>query len=250
MHTQTFEASTAPTAPTAASPPAWLASIDQLLRDPAALFARIRRGERLPELARTLVLTVLLGAGAFGAAVGAYRGGVQILFAAIKLPVVILLCAALAAPALTCFNAALGRRASLAGDLAVLLAALAQGGLTLAALAPILLLATTARTSYHDTVLLLVGCCAVAGLVSLILLARGLAASEPARRAPVVLGLVGVLLMVGSQMAWTFRPYVVRPRTPEPPFLRSLEGSLYESVGQSWESSQGHFRDSYQESRE
>jgi hypothetical protein len=225
-----------------AAPPRALAAVDRLLRDPASVLERIRRGDGLAELARTLILTVLVACGAFGAAVGAYRGGVQVLYAAVKLPLVALLCAALAAPALTALNAALGRRAHLVGDLALLLAALAMGSLALAAEAPLLLLAATLHFGYHATVLLVFGCCAVAGAAALALFARGLAAAEPGRRVPVIFGVLAVLLMVGSQLAWTFRPYVVRPRTAAPPFMRPLEGSLIESVLQSWNSANGHYR--------
>ena len=35
----------------------------------------------------------------------------------------------------------------------------------------------------------------------------------------------GVFCMVGSQMAWTLRPYLVRPRTVSAPFVRGVEGT-------------------------
>jgi hypothetical protein len=38
------------------------------------------------------------------------------------------------------------------------------------------------------------------------------------------------MALVGSQMAWTFRPYVVRPRTEDVPMIRALEGSFIDSV--------------------
>ena len=59
---------------------------------------------------RTMVATIAITMAIVGAALGSYRGGVQIAYAAIKLPLVLLGTAALSAPALTAIGAALGRR--------------------------------------------------------------------------------------------------------------------------------------------
>ena len=58
----------------------------------------------------------------------------------------------------------------------------------------------------------------------------------------VAMGVGLVFAGVGSQMSWTLRPFLVRPRTVQAPFLRDLEGSFLDSVGRSLDSAQGRFR--------
>jgi methyl-accepting chemotaxis protein len=103
------------------------------------MLARIRAGEDLAALARPLIVTIALGGAVFGAALGAYRGGLQVLYAAIKLPLATLLTAAICAPTLTALNAALGRAACIRRDFALVLAVLARGALVVAAEAPVVL---------------------------------------------------------------------------------------------------------------
>lgn len=218
------------------------AIIDELLRDRAAILARIRSGAGLADLVRTMLLTIAVAAAIFGAALGSYRGGVQIAYAAIKLPLVLLLTAALCAPCLSAFNAALDRPFGLRRDVALVLTALAFGSLLLVAQAPLLLLFAMLGAGYHTSILLTCACAALAGLASLILLGRGVRARSPRHANTASLALLLVFAVVGAQMAWTLRPYLVRPRTPEVPFVRSIEGSFLESVLTSMDSARGHYR--------
>jgi hypothetical protein len=235
----------APAAPAAPAPaPAGaLGTIDTLLRDRAATLARIERGESLADLVRTMLITIAVSCAIFGAAVGMYRGGVQILYAAIKFPLVMLLTAAITAPCLTAFNAALDRPHALRRDVALVMLALGFGSLLLVAQAPILVLAALMDCAYHKFILLTFGCAAVAGLGSLIVLGRGVRGQSGRHAQITALALVGVLAVVGAQVAWTMRPYVVRPRTTEIPFVRQIEGSLIEAVMGSSRSARGIYEE-------
>lgn len=224
--------------------PDLLPSIDQLLRDAPGVLQRIREGRGLATLARAMIVTVALGAGIFGASMGAYRGGLQILYAGVKLPLVLLLTTAICAPALTALNAALGREACLRRDLSLVLSALARTSLVMAAQAPIVLLAVRLGVSYHSLILLVVACCAVAGALGLALFLRGLHLSDRRSLAAVAVALLAVFGSVGTQMSWTLRPFVLRPRTQETPFVRSLEGSFFDAVATSSRSARGvYWRD-------
>lgn len=240
-HTAQPEQGTTTLDPAPASPATstGLGIIDQLLRDRSAILARIQREVELTDLARTMILTIFVASAVFGAAVGMYRGGIQIAYAAIKFPLLMLGTAAISAPALSAFNSALDRPVSLRRDLALFLSALALGSLVLVAQAPLLLLASSLEFSYHSIILLTFACSGVAGLGSLIMVSRGVRAASPERTKSAVLGLLMVVCMVGAQMAWTFRPYVVRPRSPEVPFVRQIEGNLIESVMSSLDSARG-----------
>lgn len=223
----------------ASAPPEPLGSVDELLRAPRAVLDRIEQSRELLALARAMVLTIVLGAGLFGATMGAFRGGAQILYAAVKLPLCLLLTTAICAPALSAFNAGLGRRADLRRDLAVVLCALARTSLAMAAQAPLVLLAVRLGISYHSLVLLTVGCCLLAGGVGLSLLAAGLRAADGRAVGWAILALLGVFGLVGTQVSWTLRPFMVRPRTPEAPFVRSVEGSFLDAVSRSLLSARG-----------
>ena len=216
-----------------------LSLVDQLLRDRRGVLARIEAGVGLAELMRVFVLTIVVGAALTGAAMGSFRGGVQIVYAAAKLPVALLMTAALCAPALTALGRAVGRPATLAKDLALVVTALATGAMVMVALVPVLLVARAVDLSYHGSILLTVTCGGFGGLAAVAVLAAGLHRAS-SREAGVVLTLFAVLfLVVGAQVAWTLRPWLVRPRTPDVPFVRAVEGSLYDAVLGSVRSARG-----------
>lgn len=227
------------------APAGALGTIDTLLRDRAATLARIARGESLADLVRTMLVTIAVSCAIFGAAVGMYRGGVQILYAAIKFPLVMLLTAAITAPCLTAFNAALDRPYALRRDVALVMLALGFGSLLLVAQAPILMLGALLDVEYHKFTLLTFGCAALAGLGSLVVLGRGVRGQSGRNARFTALALVGVLAVVGAQVAWTMRPYVVRPRTTEIPFIRHIEGNLLEAVMGSSRSARGIYSDDW-----
>ncbi len=216
-----------------------LSLVDQLLRDRAGVMARIEAGVGLASLMRTFLATIVVGAALTGAAMGSFRGGEQIAFAAIKLPLALLGTASLCAPALTAVGRALGRPASLARDLALVMMALAVGALVLVAMVPVLLVARAVDTSYHGSILLTVGVGAIGGLAAVAVLAVGLRRAST-RDAGALLALFALLFaVVGAQGAWTLRPWLVRPRTPDVPFIRAVEGSLYDAVLGSARSARG-----------
>jgi hypothetical protein len=215
-----------------------VAVADALLKAPALLLEQGAAGEGLSRLARTLLITIAAGAAAFGAAIGLYRGGWQTLFAAVKLPTVVLLTAIVAASALMGVGAALGRAGKPAAQLVLVLVALARGCLVLAATSPVVLVAVCLHLDYHRTVLLTVGCCAVAGVTGLRPLVRALMA-ERRGRFSLMAALLIVVGVAGTHLTWVFRPYLVRPRETAVPFLRSLDGSFWDSVSDSTDSARG-----------
>ncbi len=220
-------------------PPLAIAAVDLLLRDRRRLLGHLLAGDDQVATARVFVLTITAGCAAFGASLGLYRGGAQVLYAALKLPLVVLLTAAICTPALVALRRVVTGRSAPRRDLILVLASLALGSLLLAALAPLLLLASSWEVAYHDLVLWAVACCSVAGLAGLLLLWRGLGDLSLGRR--LVVGTVSLALvtLVGAQLTWTLRPWLVRPRSIEVPFVRQLEGSFADAVLTSVDSAQG-----------
>ncbi len=210
-----------------------------LLSRPEHLMHQIKDGRDLGSLVRIALLTILLGAAIFGATVGAYRGGVQILYAALKLPLVLLLTTAACAPALTAVANGLGRRSDVRRDIALVLSSLARTSLTFAALTPLLLLAIRRDSEYHDLVLLLVATSSVAGAVGIWFFLRGLRVLDATATWTTALVVSCVFMLVGVQMSWTLRPYLVRPRDTDVVLVRSIEGSFLEAVQTAAQSAAG-----------
>jgi hypothetical protein len=219
-----------------------LSLVDELLRDRALFLRRIEEEADPARLARALLAAIAVGAAVFGATLGSYRGGIQILFAAIKLPAVVLFTAAICTPGLNALARVLCGAASFRRELTLLLGALALGCLLLAALSPVVFLAGRLDASYHQVTMIAVACCGIAGIPALLLLLRGLPRGVGHKRTAVFGVLLALLALVGTQMSWTLRPFLLRPRTVGVPFVRSIEGSFLESVRESLESARGVYR--------
>jgi hypothetical protein len=222
-----------------AAPRSALGMIDLLLRDREAMLARIRAGGDLAAIMRTMLATIAVAMAIVGAALGSYRGGAQIAYAAIKLPIVLLGTAALSGPALSAIGAALGRRSRLSADLALVMTALAFGSLLLAACTPLILLGRSIDLDYHRMILAVVAMFAIAGGAALRMVCRGIALEAAPGWRTAVAGLCLVFTLVGGQLSWALRPYLVRPRTPEVPFVREVEGSLLDAVTGALRSARG-----------
>lgn len=216
-----------------------LGMIDLLLRDREAMLARIRKGTELVAIMRTMIATIAVTMAIVGAALGSYRGGVQIAYAAVKLPIVLLGTAALSAPALSAIGAALGRRSRLTADLALVMAALAFGSLLLVACTPLVMLGRAVDLDYHRMILSVVAMFAVAGGAALRMIWRGVALEAAPGWRTAVVGLCVVFSLVGGQLAWALRPYLLRPRAPEPTFVREVESSLFDAITGSMQSARG-----------
>jgi hypothetical protein len=213
--------------------------IDLLLRDRAGTLARIRAGADLRPILATMVAAIAISMAIVGAALGSYRGGIQIAYAAIKLPLVLLGTAALSAPALSAIGAALGRRSRLSADLALVMSAVAFGALLLAATTPLIVLGRAIELDYHRMIAGAVCAFAIAGCATLRMIVQGVAAEHGPRWPSAVIGLCCVFTLVGAQLAWAMRPYLVRPRAQDVPFVRDVEGSLFDAISTTMRSARG-----------
>lgn len=199
--------------------------LDRVLRAPADIAARCREGRDVTPIARTALLTLFVSAMAFGAAVGAWRGGRQIAFAALKMPIGILGSLILAAPAFYALAAVYGRAWPVRSVLSLVLAAGARFGLLLLAMTPPLWLTINFDAPYEVIKLAATLVYGLSGLAGLEVLVRGLG-DGPGRRTIMTL-FVGVFLLIGAQNAWVLRPYLGTPGSTEVHlFTREREGGL------------------------
>lgn len=213
--------------------------VEQLLRTPARFLETIEEVE-LVSITRTLLLTVAAGSGVFGAVVGAFRGGVQIAYAAIKIPILLLGTMAICMPTFISLARALRVQMEAKEVVVLALGACARFSLVLAGLAPVLWL-LEGWLGYHSTALAVAAACGLAGLSASSLLFRGL--SRRGGSAIAGLAFIAVFGVVGMQTSWLLRPFLVRPRTESVPFIRSLEGDLLDSVWRSSRSAAGIYEE-------
>ncbi len=214
-----------------------LSLIAALLCDPEAVLA----GASPRELAPRLLSITVVGAAIFGGVVGAYRGGIQVPFAALKMPLLFLAPVALGLPAVRALfavdtDAVAWHKLGLAG-----LVGMARAAVLAAAFSPVLWLYYSVGPDYHAAILALAGSLALVALPGLTTLARAL--PRAGRRQ--VLATVGALSILGvltAQAGWVLRPFVARPNAPVT-LLRPVEADVFSSLGASWSASQGRYQD-------
>lgn len=191
----------------------------------SALAAALLRG-RAAELSAARVLALATASSAaFGAAIGAYTGGRQILYAALKMPLYLLATLLLAFAAMHLFAA---RDFRLRETFAAALEAVALNALVLGALAPLVLLAAFScpPAAYSALVLLLVACVAAGGVAAVARLHARL------RRPALTAAWVLLYQFTGAQMGWLLKPWVGYSGLDDRflPLRENLQGNFYESV--------------------
>lgn len=222
-------------------------------------FAALLRGElsalrswtadwRTPHLLRDAAI-VVIGAGCFGAAVGCWRAPDQAVFAAIKLPLIMLLTAAGNGLLNAMIAPLLGLQMAFRQSFLAILTSFALAAAILGAMSPLaafviwnappLLLEANRWADANNSVthagvlLLLVVVIAFAGIASnlrLWQLLRHLAGQRAAAWRVLLAWLTGNLFL-GSQLSWILRPFIGSPRLPVQ-FLRddALNGNFFEAV--------------------
>lgn len=184
-------------------------------------------------LAHWLLLIVLCG-NLYGAAMGSFGGVLgerflQVLYSAVKVPLLLIVTFVLSLPSFFIFNTLVGLRTEFGQALRALVAS--QAGLTvlLAALAPLTLVWNLGATDQKTTVLfnaLLFGVAAFGGQVLLRRFYRPLIAQDARHRQ--MLRLWGIVYaFVGIQMGWILRPFVGDPGRPVEFFREDTWGNAY-----------------------
>jgi hypothetical protein len=219
------------------------ASSWSLLLDRRDLLLEDLAGERsLGRRLAQLTLAMAAGAALYGGVLGSWQGGTQALYAAVKLPLVLIVTCALT----LIFNSLVARLLGLPlrfGQTAVLtFFALAVASLALASLAPVAWFftvsfpppGTQARLAHNLLYLLhtaFVGGCGLAGTAALWRLLVRLCPGAPRLRAVFAVWVV-TFALVGGEVAWALRPFVGSIYEPAA-FLRAdaLDGNVYEFVG-------------------
>lgn len=208
-------------------------------RDPISIVDESAEPDALARLAPKLLAIAVVGAGIFGAVVGSQRGGIQVAYAAVKMPALLWIPVVLALPAARGLWAACEldvpwARVAMAG-----LVAMARTAVLAAAMGPVLWLFYSLNPGYHVSVLALAAALALVGLPGLGVVARAMPAGGRRRG----LAMAGSLLVLGlctMQTGWLLRPFVSRP-AGEVAFLRAVEEDVFSSLAATSHSAVGDY---------
>jgi hypothetical protein len=184
-----------------------------------------------------LALLVVIFGLAYGAVMGTYAGpkgprGMQMLFSATKVPLLLLLTFAISLPSFFVLNTLMGVRDDFGDAVRALVATQAALTIILASLAPITGVWYLSVAGYREAILfnaLMFGIASVAAQFLLRRLYRPLIEQNPKHRLLLRAWLL-VFAFVGIQMGWVLRPFIGDPRAPTRFFRSGAWGNAYVEV--------------------
>ena len=209
--------------------------IEHILRNRGGFFDEIREGDDLARKTRNMLLGAVLFFAIYGAVLGISNSLLQALSSAIKLPILYLITLAICLPTLYFFNLLFGSRLTLAQTFALIMTAIAVTAVLTLSFAPIALFFWLTAPNYQFYKLLNVGILAVTGVAGLSFLWQGMRHVQKGEglgvRSLILWIWIFVYGFVGTQMAWTLRPFFGAPGLPFEIF-RDLGGNFYMNVVQ------------------
>lgn len=214
-----------------------------ILRDQDRLFERIRQNEDLQGLIRQGLLTAVVGAAVFGAALGMYAQTFQQMAAStLKLPILLLGATLICFPAFHILQSwRADRPLDLRASVALQSVSLASVALVWGSLAPAVIFLVASTQHYRLCQFLAVGVGAAGGIVGLSVLSTGYQAlcrietatdDDETKKGPLrrllsrerpLAAYLFLYACVGGQLAWMLRPFIGSPtmafqifRAPDP----------------------------------
>jgi hypothetical protein len=209
--------------------------IEKILRNRYAFFDEIRDGIDLAGKMRAMVISSISFFALYGAVMGSTHSLWQTLSSAAKLPLLFLATLLICVPSLYFFSLLFGSNQSLSQSLTVILTGITVTAVLLLSCAPITLFFLLTTSQYQFFKLLNVAIFSIAGLMGIVFLYQGIkVVSGPETEGATTRKWVLILWMfvyafVGSQMAWTIRPFIGAPGTPFELF-RQLGGNFYANL--------------------
>ncbi|MHA1937389.1 MAG: hypothetical protein ACW97O_04185 [Candidatus Thorarchaeota archaeon] len=207
--------------------------LSRFIRDREGLYDDIKDEKDLTTYFLTSILATALFGALYGASMGTYAGGVQILFDAIKIPTLLLVAVFVSLPTYYVLNGILGGEMSLRQMAVLFMISITVMATMMIAFLPVTLffmLTTPERTfaTYAFTVLLNVFFFGISGVTAVNFLLRGFSKihGENRKWVPAMVIGSGVLAFVGTQLAWVLRPYFHLSAT----FIAPPSGNFYIAV--------------------
>lgn len=211
------------------------AIIETILRTRQVFFEEIREGVNLRQKMEAMVISSTAFLALYGAVMGSTHSLWQTLSSAAKLPILFLATLFICAPSLYFFNLLFGSNQSLSQNLTLILTAITVTAVLLMSLAPITLFFLLTTREYQFFKLLNVSIFAISGFMGVVFLYQGMKVVSPddeegaSMRKWILIVWMLLYAFVGSQMAWTIRPFIGDPGAPFEIF-RQLGGNFYSNV--------------------
>lgn len=208
----------------------------RLLRDRRTFLEEVRNRTKLQSKIASLLISSSAFFAIYGAIIGSYGGGLQIISSAIKLPALYLLTLMICVPTLYFFDILFGSRLGFKQYVTMALTAVAVISVLLFSFAPVVLFFLISVKGYNFFLLLNVLVMAITGCVGVRLFYKGMRdmagpdAIEQGLRHKLLQGWVVLYALVGSQLGWTLRPFVGTEGEPFQIFRPEIDGNFYAQV--------------------
>jgi hypothetical protein len=210
--------------------------VEKILRNRKDFFNEIREGVDLGDKVKAMLISSICFLALYGAVMGSSHSLWQTLSSAVKLPILFMATLFVCVPSLYFFSLLFGSNQSLSQNLAVILTAFTVTAVLLLSAAPITLFFILTTSQYQFFKLLNVAIFAISGLMGVVFLYQGMKvvsnteqAEGAGKRKWVLIFWMFVYAFVGSQMAWTIRPFIGMPNSSFELF-RQLGGNFYTDV--------------------
>jgi hypothetical protein len=208
----------------------------RLLRDRRQFLDEVRSRAKLESKIASLLVASSFFFSIYGAIVGSYGGGLQIISSAIKLPALYLLTLMICLPTLYFFDILFGSKLGFKQYVTMALTAVAVISVLLFSFAPVILFFLISVREYNFFLLLNVLIMGITGGVGVRLFYKGMRdmvgpeAIEQNLRRRLLQGWVLLYALVGSQLGWTLRPFFGYEGEPFQIFRPEIEGNFYAQV--------------------
>src|SRR4028119_532547 len=203
-----------------------------LLRDRASFLEEIRSGIKLERKSTSLLICSSIFFAVYGAIIGSSHSLAQALSSAVKLPALYLITLIICFPTLYFFNILFGSRKTFGQHFAMLLTAVSVISVLLFSFAPITLFFLISTQNYQFFKLLNVAIFAITGFIGIKFLYQGMGMlskedeeGQKTRMSVLRFWLI-LYAFVGTQLAWTLRPFFGSPNTAFELF-RQMQGNFY-----------------------
>ena len=210
-----------------------LAVLEEFLKRSDQFLTNLAEEKNLKTYFLNSNLAILLLSIIYGATMGLYSGGLQIVYSAVKVPMLLLISLYLTVPSYYVLYSLLGGKRSLRQTATLLLSGFTIMATILLAFVPVNLffIITTPRSSdaHSFTAILNIAIFTLGGFFALIYLIKGakILYKEPSEEwKPAFLVGSVILMFVGTQLAWVLRPFFNYYEF----FIRPLEGNFYTAV--------------------
>lgn len=207
--------------------------IERILRDRRGFFDEIGNGDGVSRKIQSMLVSSVIFFAIYGAVMGFSNSLLQAISSAVKLPILFLITLVICLPTLYFFNLLFGSRLSLSQTLALILTAIAVTAILTLSFAPIALFFWLTAPHYQFFKLLNVAILTLTGFSGLSFLWQGMSHVESGGgtrfRSLALWAWIVVYGFVGTQMAWTLRPFFGAPGLPFEIF-RDLGGNFYVNV--------------------